>query len=403
VDNIAKKKAERISLLRAIYDKTDGRVSTLVDYSPLGEDLGLDRNRTLDMLRYLSSDGLVQLQPLRVSLTHQGIVAVEAAYEQQQRTFGLNPAALQLGERIGRGGFGEVYRYKHEFLQMDFAVKVFSPFYTEDKDTLLQRFFREARILFALNHPNVIRVFDVGILENQPFILMELFPGKTLNEKLQQNGRVSPEFARNVVTQIAAGLQHAHAANVLHRDLKPSNVMVLGDNAEEVRILDFGLGVFVEADIAKRLTKPGEGLVGGHYSAPELIAEPRLLEPHIDIYSVGAIWFTLLTGRPPAGSNIAEVLDSEVHLSPEEREALLRCLRDAPNRFASASELRDTLRSLTIPAPLEPPPADVGLAHAIKQLAETPGTETYNLFRRMEEAKRTITVTKTAERLRSKP
>jgi serine/threonine protein kinase len=397
VDNIAKKKAERISLLRAIYDKTDGHVFTLVEYLPLGEDLGFDGSKTLDMLRYLQSDGLVQLQPLRVSLTHEGINAVEAAYEEQQRTFGLNPAALQLGERIGRGGFGEVYRYKHEFLQMDFAVKVFSPFYTEDEDTLLQRFFREARILFALNHPNVIRVFDVGILENRPFILMELFPGITLNEKLQKDGRVGPEFARNVVTQIAAGLQHAHAANVLHRDLKPSNVMVLGDNADEVRILDFGLGVFVEADIAKRLTKPGDGLVGGHYSAPELIAEPRLLEPHIDIYSVGAIWFTLLTGRPPAGSNIAEVLDSEVQLLPKEREALLRCLRDAANRFATASELLDTLRSLTAPAPAE------GLAHAIKQLAETPGTETYNLFRRMEESKRTITVTKTAERLRSKP
>lgn len=403
MSDIIQRRADRAALLTAIYDKTNGREFTMVEYQPLGEPLGLDPRETVETARFLQQQGLVKLQHVLASLTHDGINAVEEMRMQAQKSRGLQASDLQLGDRLGRGGFGEVYKYTHPFLQLEFAVKLFAPAFGEVDESHLERFFREARILFALNHPNIIRVFDVGIFEARPFIRMEFFPGVTLAQKLKDEGRVEPIYARRVISQIAEGLEHAHAASVLHRDLKPSNVMVLGPNAEEVRILDFGLGVFVETDIASRLTKTGQAVLGGYYTAPELEATPKLLEPHVDIYSAGAIWFTLLTGRAPAGTNIEEALDYEVKLQPAEREVLLRCLRNAPKRFQTASDLLAALRTVDQQEPPKAPVSAVDIGQVIRDLSQTPGTETYKLFQRLEDAKRNLVAKSTAERLRRKP
>ncbi|MEO8381288.1 MAG: serine/threonine-protein kinase [Acidobacteriota bacterium] len=254
-------------------------------------------------------------------------------------------ANFEIGERIGRGGFGEVFRFHHRLLGMDFAVKLFAPIYGGVDTGHMDRFFREARILFALNHPNIIRVFDVGLYQDRPFIRMELFEGETLNDLLKARGRVSAKAARPIVGRIAEGLDHAHKKGVIHRDLKPSNVMIA--KPKQLRILDFGLGVFIEDDIVSRVTKTGESVVGGYYTAPELLQDPKLLDPRVDIYSLGAIWFNLLTGRAPAGVDIAEALDAEVELGEDEREALLKCLRSTQKRHASAAELLESIHALT--------------------------------------------------------
>lgn len=107
----------------------------------------------------------------------------------------------------------------------------------------------------------------------------------------------------------------------------------------KLRILDFGLGVFIEDDIVSRVTRTGESVVGGHYTAPELIQNPKLLDPRVDIYSLGAIWFTLVTGRAPAGVDLAETLDSECDLVEPERELILSSLRPLEKRLASSPEL----------------------------------------------------------------
>jgi eukaryotic-like serine/threonine-protein kinase len=253
-------------------------------------------------------------------------------------------ANFEIGELLGRGGFGEVYRFHHGLLSMDFAVKLFAPVYGGTESGNMDRFFREARILFALNHPNIIRVFDVGLYQGRPFIRMELFEGETLNDVLKRRGRISPRSARQIVRRISEGLIHAHAKGVIHRDLKPSNVMIA--KPKQLRILDFGLGVFIEEDIVSRVTKTGESVVGGYYTAPELLQDARLLDPRVDIYSVGAIWFNLLTGRAPAGVDIAEALDAEAELIPKEREVLLKCLRASLKRHSSAEELLAALDAL---------------------------------------------------------
>jgi len=268
----------------------------------------------------------------------------EKLLEQVDTTALEQVANFEIGEPLGRGGFGEVYRFRHRLLQIDFAVKMFAPIYGGIDSGHMDRFFREARILFALNHPNIIRVFDVGIYQDRPFIRMELFSGQTLNDVLKTRGRLSPQYARAIVARIAEGLDHAHGKGVIHRDLKPSNVMVA--KPKQLRILDFGLGVFIEEDIVSRVTKTGESVVGGYYTAPELLQDAKLLDPRVDIYSVGAIWFNLITGRAPAGVDVAEALDSEVELSHSEREALLKCLRSSARRYSSARELMATVEEL---------------------------------------------------------
>jgi eukaryotic-like serine/threonine-protein kinase len=173
-------------------------------------------------------------------------------------------ANFEIGESLGRGGFGEVYRFHHTLLNMDFAIKLFAPIYGGTETGHMDRFFREARILFALNHPHIIRVFDVGLYQGRPFIRMELFHGETLNDVLKTHGRITPKAARPIISRMADGLAHAHGKSVIHRDLKPSNVMIA--RPRQLRILDFGLGVFVEDDIVSRVTKTGESVVGGYRS-----------------------------------------------------------------------------------------------------------------------------------------
>jgi serine/threonine protein kinase len=252
---------------------------------------------------------------------------------------------FEMGDLIGRGGFGEVYKVRHRLLDLDFAIKLFAPIYSVHNDGSLDRFFREARILFKLNHPNIIRVHHVGLYKRQPYIRMELFEGSSLNDVLIRSGRLLPTRARAIVRGIVEGLIHAHIdAGVIHRDLKPSNVMV--SKRGKLRILDFGLGVFVEEDIVSRITKTGESVLGGYYTAPELLQNPKLLDPRVDIYSTGAIWFTLLTGRAPAGVDLVDTLDSECDLKKSEREIVLKTLRPLPRRHASAPELLAAIENI---------------------------------------------------------
>ncbi len=244
---------------------------------------------------------------------------------------------------LGRGGFGEVFRYRHNLLEMDFAFKVFSPMFYEGGEGHLERFFREARILFSLSHRSIVRVYDVGMLGRRPYIRMEYFSGMHLNERLRL-GRLTPANALALVSEIASALKHAHEVGVVHRDIKPSNIMIA--KPDLVRLIDFGLGVYIEQDIVSRITKSGDSMAGGHYTAPELLENPQLLEPTSDIYSLGAVWYTLLAGRPPAGSGAREALGQEVQLAEDYTDTLIRCIADKTVRYTSCDELIQDLKML---------------------------------------------------------
>lgn len=249
------------------------------------------------------------------------------------------------GELLGQGGFGQVFKYRQKRLDIDFAFKIFAPAFSEGGEGHLERFFREARILFQLNHPNIIKVHDVGMLGRRPYIRMEFFDGRNLNQVLQSYGKITPDKALVLIENIVDALRHAHEEiGVVHRDLKPSNIMVAKPN--KFRIIDFGLGVFIENDLVSRITKTGEAVAGGYYTAPELLAEPKLVDPRSDIYSLGAIWFNVLTGKPPAGINIKELLFSSSNVTESYGNVLLKCLDNISERYKSCSELLDDIRKL---------------------------------------------------------
>ncbi|MEI9921400.1 MAG: serine/threonine-protein kinase [Bacteroidota bacterium] len=242
-------------------------------------------------------------------------------------------------ELIGKGGFGMVYRFEHKLLKLPFAVKIFAPaFYKAGEDSKeLERFFQESRMLFALEHPNIIKIYDAGIIGKRPFIRMEYFDGLNLNELLSRHGRINPIKAATMMKAMVSAMEHAHKRGIVHRDLKPSNVMAAP--VEKFRIIDFGMGIFVENELYSRLTKTGEGTVSGYYTAPELLENPKMVDPRSDIYSLGALWFTALTGRPPAGTSFIDQLKDIDGLPGTHIETIRSCLSDLSSRTKSCTEL----------------------------------------------------------------
>lgn len=242
----------------------------------------------------------------------------------------------ELGERIGGGGFGEVYKYHHKLLDMDFAVKFFSPLFPVEPEKDQIRFFQEAKMLFELNHESIISVYDIGILQNKPYIRMEYFDGKNLNEVLKEFGRLSVTKANLLIYNISKAILYAHK-KVVHRDLKPSNIMVAKPN--RFKIIDFGLGIYREKQLCSRLTSVGNGVAGGLYTAPELLSNPKLVDKRSDIYSIGAIWYEVLVGRPPSGSQMKENLLEVEGVNNDYAAMIFKCLSDISLRYNDLEEL----------------------------------------------------------------
>ncbi|WP_269226835.1 serine/threonine-protein kinase [Flavobacterium eburneipallidum] len=248
-------------------------------------------------------------------------------------------------EIIGNGGFGLVYLYEHRLLQLPFAVKVFAPAFYEGGGKELERFFQEAKMLFKLNHPSIIKVYDAGMIGSRPFIRMEYFNGRNLNQILNDFGTLKQDKALELIKNIVKALNHAHEEiGIIHRDLKPSNIMASMPN--QFRIIDFGLSIFIENELHSRFTKTGEGTISGYYNAPELIQNPRLIDKRSDIYSIGAIWYTLLIGQPPAGSSFLDILYENPEISNEYVKCIEGCLKNIENRTKSCTELLDQIEKL---------------------------------------------------------
>lgn len=241
-------------------------------------------------------------------------------------------------ELIGNGGFGMVYLYEHLLLKLPFAVKIFAPAFYEGGEKELERFFQEARMLFQLNHPSIIKVYDAGLIGKRPFIRMEYFNGRNLNQILKEFGVISPRAALTMMSNLASAINHAHEdIGIIHRDLKPSNIMAAHPN--QFRIIDFGLGIYIENELHSRLTKTGEATISGYYNAPELVENPKLIDKRSDIYSLGAIWYTMLTGQPPAGTLVMEKLTGLDGVDDDYLRCIENCLANINSRTSSCNEL----------------------------------------------------------------
>jgi serine/threonine protein kinase len=214
----------------------------------------------------------------------------------------------QVISRLGKGGMGLVYRVNQIFLNKEFALK------TIDKNCIsdinIRRFQQEARTAFSLDHPNIIAVNDFGLLEDQtPFLVMELLTGETVGERLKRTGCLTLEEAIPIFVQACFGLAYAHERGVVHRDIKPNNIMLLdkdGAGTEgSVKILDFGIAKLTEHEGGEMqaLTRTGEIFGSPLYMSPEQCNGARV-DHRSDIYSLGCVFFEVLTGAPPiAGEN----------------------------------------------------------------------------------------------------
>lgn len=270
--------------------------------------------------------------------THSGN-ALSQLYERVKAGSSLDAYTIQA--ELGWGGFGRVYLAHHNFLDRFFAVKFFQPAFHQGGGTAISRFFQEASMLFDLHHPNIIAVRDVGLYQERPFIVMDYFDGITLNEALARHGSMPPRKAIEMAHRLTDAVGHAHGRNIVHRDLKPTNIML---KPNQCRVIDFGLGLYVEEFLTSRLTRIGQAPAGGHYTARELLADPRLVDPRCDIYSIGAVWYTAVTNHVPAGANLADSLLAVPELPASHSEIILRCLSDAQHRYATCDEMMDAIR-----------------------------------------------------------
>jgi serine/threonine protein kinase len=194
---------------------------------------------------------------------------------------------------------GSVYLCEHKLMRRRVAVKVLPTAKAEDPASL-ERFYREARAVAALDHPNIVRAYDIDQDEKLHFLVMEYVDGASLQEIVKKTGRpLDVARAAHYMRQAALGLQHAHeTAGLVHRDIKPGNILV--DRTGGVKILDMGLARFFhdEEDILTR--KYDENILGtADYLAPEQALDSHTVDIRADIYSLGATFYFCLTGRPP--------------------------------------------------------------------------------------------------------
>jgi len=276
--------------------------------------------------------------------------------------------------KIGQGAMGEVYKAHDPVLGRFVAIKTISKGISSE-DVARQRFQREAQSAAALNHPNIITVFDFGEEQGIIFMAMELLEGTDLRELIEKRALTKVPEKLGIMEQICDGLAFAHAKGVVHRDLKPGNIHILPTG--QVKIMDFGLARRSE-DAARTSVIMGTP----YYMAPEQ-AQGERATPRSDIFALGAVFYELLCGRRPfTGDSIPSVLFSVVHREPE---PLARSAPDAPPlvavieralskdpafRYQDAAEMREALRDAR--QALSGAPREAGPPAGLRQEAAKP-------------------------------
>ncbi len=275
---------------------------------------------------------------------------------------------LEILEFIGQGGMGAVYKARQPALDRLVALKILPPRPGSDPG-FAERFAREARALAKLTHPNIVAVYDFGQTQGLHYFLMEYLDGPILRQ-LEQASKLSPQQALQIIPQICEALQFAHDEGIVHRDIKPENVLL--DKKGRVKIADFGLARILGLD-AKELRLTGTQDVMGtpHYMAPEQLQHPQEVDHRADIYSLGVVFYEMLTGElplgrfpPPSRKVQVDVRLDEVVLHALEREPALR--------YQKASQVKSDLETI---ATQPPAPPQTGPAKAERLPVRAPAIE----------------------------
>jgi serine/threonine protein kinase/formylglycine-generating enzyme required for sulfatase activity/predicted esterase len=354
-------KPERLEQVKQIYhdalalDAT-GRADFLAEVCADDEEL---RREVESLLAY-------QSQAERFCETPAFNLATEIlAAEELERVVGRRIGAYKIIEPLGAGGMGEVYLARDSRLGRKVALKLLPARFVLDAERV-QRFAREARAASALNHPNIVTIYEIGESENTHFIAAEFIDGETLRQNLA-GGRMKPEIALEIAAQVAEAMMAAHEAGIAHRDIKPENIMLRRDGY--VKVLDFGLAKLTEPRpqiaesqdpaIAEVETSPGMVIGTVRYMSPEQ-ARGMEVDARTDIFSLGIALYEMLSGCAPfIGPTTSDVIAMILTASPQplrmhvpetpaELEAIVnRALtKDRDARYQTARELLTDLTRL---------------------------------------------------------
>ena len=303
---------------------------------------------------------------------------------------GSQIAYYQLAEEIGRGGMAVVYRARDARLDRWVALKVLSPEFARD-EAFRQRFIRESRTAAAVDHPNIIPIFDAGEADGVLFIAMRYVAGQDVHSLLHRAGPLPAPRALGIITQVAAALDAAHACGLVHRDVKPAN-MLLGGTAENstgdhVYLSDFGISKAVHA--TSSLTLTGQVLGTLNYLAPEQV-EGRTVDGRADGYALACAAFEMLAGTPPfrRDENLAvmwaqvsapppPLTEHRPDLPPAVDRVMARALAKAPDAryqtcLAFATALREACRTTETATPNGTVPAGPSRRGAPPTMADVP-------------------------------
>ncbi len=274
-------------------------------------------------------------------------------------------------DEIGDGAMGRVYRAWDPAVSRVVAVKTVKTEYltSDTRDEFLKRFRREAQAAGGLNHPAIVRVFDLG----DDYLVLEYVEGRTLRQLIREEGRLAPQRALPLLAGLAEAVDHAHAAGIVHRDIKPANIMIQPEGLP--KLMDFGVAR-IEASV---LTTAGQILGSPSYMAPEQIAGEKITS-RADVYALAVVAFEMLTGQPPfSGNTITQVIYRVMHDPPPPPrrlnaalparydEVFARALAKDPAQrfetaldFATALDLKELDLAFPATAPSLPVPGGAG-------------------------------------------
>jgi tRNA A-37 threonylcarbamoyl transferase component Bud32/DUF4097 and DUF4098 domain-containing protein YvlB len=251
---------------------------------------------------------------------------------------------LEILELLGRGGMGVVYKARQKRLDRLVALKIL-PSSVGHSQAFAERFQREAQALARLTHPNIVAVHDFGQTDGLFYFVMEFVDGVNLR-RLLDTGKISPKEALAIVPQICDALQFAHDKGVVHRDIKPENILLAKDGT--VKIADFGLAKLVGVEAKDLTITSARDVIGTpHYMAPEQVEHPQEVDHRADIYSLGVVFYQMLTGELPIGRFAPP--SRKVQIDVRLDEVVLRALEKEPeHRYQHASEVKTHVETIAL-------------------------------------------------------
>ncbi len=256
---------------------------------------------------------------------------------------------LEIISVLGHGGMGVVYKARQPKLDRFVALKVLPQSLAADA-AFAERFNREARVLARLNHPSIVTVYDFGQSGGFFFLLMEYVDGVNLRQAMHA-GRFTPQQALALVPKICEALQFAHDEGILHRDIKPENILL--DTRGRVKIADFGIAKLLGEKRDVTLTASGMAVGTPHYMAPEQLEHPADVDQRADIYSLGVVFYEMLTGELPLGRFAPPSEKSAVDQRVDQ--IVMHALeREREKRYRSAGEVKTSVEAITAHAATAP-------------------------------------------------